>query len=138
MLHDYGPDQTNGSVHIEVADTHTAHEIDIIIHDVTARVYTKTGVILTAVSIYAMNTQVSEIVSLRKQVCDIVMSNKNIIQVHGFYADIEKKIMHFDMVVSFDEDDRLALFRKALDDVKAFLPDYDVTASLDTDYSLTE
>ena len=138
VLHDYGPDQTNGSVHIEVADTHTAHEIDTIIHDVTSRVYTKTGVILTAVSIYAMNTQVPEIVSLRKQVCDVVMSHKNILQVHGFYADIENKSMHFDMVVSFDEEDRLALFRKALEEVKSSLPDYDVTASLDTDYSLTE
>ena len=137
VLHDYGPDSTNGSVHIEIADTHTAHEIDALIHDVTARVYQKTGVILTAVSIYAMNTREPEIVSMRKQVCDIVMAHKNIIQVHGFYADPEKKSMHFDMVVSFDEEDRLALFRKALEEVRTGFPDYDVTASLDTDYSLT-
>ena len=137
VLHDYGPDITNGSVHIEVADTHTAHEIDTIIHDVTARVYEQTGVILTAVSIYAMNTQVPEIVGLRKQVCDIVMKHDNILQVHGFYADTDNKTIHFDMVVSFDEDDRLSLFRKALEEVRTAMPDFDVTASLDTDYSLT-
>ena len=138
VLHDYGPHKTNGSVHIEVADSHSAHEIDLIIHEVTEKVYEKTGVILTAVSIYAMNTSAPEIVALRRQVSEIVMKHENIIQLHGFYADIKYGTMHFDLVISFDEKDRIALYNKALEEVRAAFPDYRVTASLDTDFSLTE
>ena len=41
-------------------------------------------------------------------------------------------------VISFDEKDRIALYNKALEEVRAAFPDYRVTASLDTDFSLTE
>lgn len=138
VLHDYGPSKTNGSVHIEVADSHTAHEIDMIIHDVTYKVYEETGVILTAVSIYAMNTQEPEIVEMHRKVSEIVLKHENIIQLHGFYADTKYRTMHFDLVINFDEKDRTALFNKALDEVREAFPDHRVTASLDTDFSLTE
>lgn len=138
VLHDYGPGRTNGSVHIEVADSHTAHEIDMIIHEVTEKVYKDTGVILTAVSIYAMNTQEPEILQMHGKVSEIVLKHENILQLHGFYADLKYNTMHFDLVISFDEKDRMALFNKALDEVREAFPGHRVTASLDTDFSLTE
>ena len=39
ILHDYGPDRYNGSIHIEVPDTLTADEIDELIRKIALKVY---------------------------------------------------------------------------------------------------
>ena len=57
VLHNYGPDAFHGSVHIEVPDTFTADELDRLTRKLTAAVYEKTGVILTAVGVYSSNTK---------------------------------------------------------------------------------
>lgn len=53
ILHSYGPEQTIGSVHVEVPDTMTAAEIDGLERRVAERVYRAHGVILAGIGIYA-------------------------------------------------------------------------------------
>ena len=135
VLHNYGPDRFTGSVHIEVSDSMDADALDQLIRDVSAKVYQETGTILTGVGIYSMNTRNPEIIAIRKDVTDLVLSHDGIMQMHGFYLDREAMTMRFDLVVSFEVEDRPALFRKVLEEVRNHYPDYDVNGNMDTDFS---
>lgn len=65
VLHNYGPDAYNGSLHIEVPDTLSADRIDRLSREVMLEVYRKHKVILTAVGIYSVNTKDAETAAAR-------------------------------------------------------------------------
>ena len=138
ILHDYGPDNYNGSLHIEVKDTMTANEIDQLTREITAAVYAKHSVILSAISVYSLNTRNKEVVRIHDEVRKIVMSHEHVKQMHGFYLNQEDKVMRFDAVVSFDADDRNRVFEEAVASVKKAFPDYDVSANMDMDLNEVE
>lgn len=135
VINNYGPDTFLGSLHIEVADTMNANQIDTLIRAITDKVYAQTCVYLTAISVYSYNTTNEEVKNLRKVVDQIVHQHKNVLQMHGFYVDMVKKIMRFDLVVSFNEKDRDQLYRHVLNHVRQTFPDYTITANMDTDFS---
>jgi hypothetical protein len=118
-----------------VAITMDANQIDALIRAITDKVYAQTGVYLTAISVYAYNTTDQEVKDLRHAVDKIVHRHENVLQMHGFYVDRVKKIMRFDLVVSFNEKDRDLLYRHVLDHVCQAFPDYAITANMDTDFS---
>ena len=101
VLHNYGPDSYNGSIHIEVPDTLSADALDKLIRKVTLDVFQKHNVILTAIGVYSINTKDPEAIAARENVRKIVMSNPYILQMHGFYLDKTEKTIRFDVVVSF-------------------------------------
>ena len=135
VLNNYGPDYHLGSAHIEVPDTWTADKIDQISRKISNEVYKKNGVFMSAIGIYSVNTKEDEAFKVRQKVSEIVMSHKEILQMHGFYIDEEEKTMRFDMIVSFDSLNMQQLFMHVVDDVKAAFPDYDVQVQFDTDIS---
>ena len=135
ILNDYGPDTYHGSVHIEVADTMTADILDQLIRKVTEEVYQKHGVLLTAIGIYAINTWDPEAVVAREQVQEIVSGFPEILQMHGFYLNQAAKIIRFDIVVSFDAEDRNAVYQKICERVQEAFPDYRLQIIQDTDFS---
>ncbi|MBP3880401.1 MAG: cation transporter [Lachnospiraceae bacterium] len=135
ILNNYGPDNYNGSVHIEVPDVYTADQIDRLVRDIQVKVYEELDVILTAVGVYAYNTQNLEATKARKEVMKIAKSYKNVLQVHGFYLDEAEKTIRFDTVISFDEEDRYALFNEIMGKVEEKFPEYRIIGALDTDYS---
>ncbi|MCR4587458.1 MAG: cation diffusion facilitator family transporter, partial [Lachnospiraceae bacterium] len=47
VLHNYGPDAFNGSIHIEISDQYTANEVDDLLRRITAKVYEEHNVLLT-------------------------------------------------------------------------------------------
>ena len=135
VLNNYGPDVYNGSIHVEVCDTLNADEIDSLTRAITAKVYQKEGVLLTAISVYSYNTKDPEVTQMRDKLVSILKENPNVLQVHGFYVEKEKKAMRFDMVVSFNEKDRGKLYQDMLRKAREAFPDYQVTAAMDTDFS---
>ena len=135
VLTDYGPDRHIASVHIEVPDTWTAEKIDVITRKITAEVYHNHNVLVSAVGVYSVNTQNQDIVTMRERVEDIAGSHKNVMQMHGFFADTESRYMRFDVVISFDEKDRNALCNAIAEEVKVAFPDYSVFVQPDTDIS---
>ena len=135
VLNNYGPDYHLGSAHIEVPDTWTADKIDQISRKISNEVYKKNGVFMSAIGIYSVNTKEDEAFKIRQKVSEIVMSHKEILQMHGFYIDEEEKTMRFDMIVSFDSLNMQQLFMHVVDDVKAAFPDYEVQVQFDTDIS---
>ena len=134
-LHAYGPDRYLGSVHIEVPDTMMADQIDRLERKAAERVYEETGVLLTGIGIYSMNTKSREISEVQKQVAEAVQSVGYILQMHGFYYNEEDRTIRFDVVVSFDSPDRTATCREVYRKVKAMYPECSVYVNMDADIS---
>ena len=135
VLHNYGPDAYNGSVHIEVPDTISADELDRLIRKITETVYQKHRVILTAIGVYSQNTKDPEAAAARKAVSELVIGQPYVLQMHGFNIDREAKTMRFDIVVSFDAPDRSAVYRNITERVQSAYPDYRLQVIMDTDFS---
>ena len=135
VLHNYGPDSYNGSVHIEVPDTLSADDLDKLIRKITVDVYQKHGVILTAIGVYSVNTKNPEAVEAREKVAGIVMSHEHILQLHGFYYDKSEKTIRFDIVVSFNAPDRRQVYQEICEAVQNAYPDYTLQVAMDTDFS---
>ena len=135
VLNNYGPDIWNGSIHIEVPDTYTANQLDLLIRNIQLEVYREHHVILTAVGVYSVNTKDEDIIEARNKVGKIVFSHPHVKQMHGFYLVKEEKTMRFDIVVSFDAADRKALYEEVVSDVQKAFPDYTLQVAMDTDFS---
>ncbi|MBQ9008019.1 MAG: cation transporter [Clostridia bacterium] len=135
VLHNYGPDSYNGSIHIEVPDTLSADDLDKLIRKVTLEVYQKHDVLLTAIGVYSVNTRDPEAVEARGKVAGIVMSHAHILQMHGFYYDKAEKMIRFDIVVSFDAPDRHKVYKEVCEDVQKAYPDFTLQVAMDTDFS---
>ena len=135
VLHNYGPDSYNGSVHIEVPDTLSADDLDKLIRKVMMEVYRQHNVILTAVGVYSINTRDPEAAAARQTVAEIVAGNPDVLQMHGFYLDRAEKTLRFDIVVSFDAADRKQVYREVCEKVQQAFPDYTLQVAMDMDFS---
>ena len=135
VLHNYGPDSYNGSVHIEVPDTLSADELDRLTRKVTAEVYRKHNVILTGIGVYAFNTKDPEASAAREKIARIVTADPHVLQMHGFFMDKEEKILRFDIIVSFDAGDRRQVYREVCEKVQKEYPDYTLQVAMDMDFS---
>lgn len=134
ILNDYGPDTYTGSVHIEVDDSMSMRELDILTRNITDRIFDKIGVYLTGISIYSISSS-EHIMEIRKNIASIALQNKFVRQIHGFFIDEEKKEIKFDCVVSFDAGSRKMVVADVKERVRGKYPDYDITILLDTDYN---
>ena len=123
LLYNYGPNKNYASVHLELPDTMTVEEVDRLTRRIQEKIYTETGVILTGIGVYSFNTSHDEAAQMRDAVQKAVLENEWALQVHGFYVNMEKKTMRFDVVISFDVERNEAL-EKIQNDVHALYPDY--------------
>ncbi len=132
IMYNYGPNKNYASVHVELPDTMTVDEVDKLTRRVQAKVYTETGVILTGVGVYSFNTSDDEAAQIRNKVLETVMAHDWALQLHGFYADTENKTLRFDVVVSFDIDEKEAI-AILTDEVQKLYPDYKLMIVPDID-----
>ncbi len=131
-LFNYGPNKNYGSVHIELPDTLSVDDVDRITRKIQLDVYHKTGIILTGIGVYSFNTSDDEAARMRNAIQKTVMSHEWALQIHGFYADTEKKTIRFDVVVSFDIDRKEAI-KTLYSEVAAMYPDYEFMIIPDVD-----
>ena len=134
FIHDYGPERTVGSIHIEVPDTMTVAELDKLQRKITREVLDKHHVIMEGISVYSYNTHDDEAAQMREKVQSIVMSFPEAIQMHGFYVDRNEGYMQFDVVVSYGID-RRAFCDKLIETLKENIPGYEYHVNLDFDIS---
>ena len=132
ILYNYGPNKNYGSVHLELPDTMTVDQVDVLTRRVETKVYRETGVILTGVGVYSYNTTDEQAAQIRNAVQEAVLSHDWALQMHGFYVDTEKKTMRFDVVLSFDVDRKEAL-ETLQREVRALYPDYNAIIVPDVD-----
>lgn len=135
VLHDYGPDVYQGSLHIEVPDIYTADEIDRLSRKIATEVYAKHNVVLTAIGIYSLNSNDKLAIKIKNTIEELVLMNPYILQIHGFYFNREEASVRFDLVVSFDAKDRKQVFDKVVSKIQQHYPEYKIEAVMDTEYS---
>ena len=134
ILHNYGPDTYNGSVHVEVEDTLSSDRLDELSREIMVKVYQTHNVILTAIGFYSVNTQDEEVIRLQEEIGRRVMSHEYVKGMHGFHFNKKDNSVRFDVVISFDAPSRQAVFLKVLNDLKDTYPDIDFTPAMDMDY----
>ena len=135
LLDSYGPDLTIGAVHVEVPDTMTAAQIDEMTRRLQTAVYAEHCIALATVGIYSRNTGDDEVAQMRSAITRAVMAHDEVLQMHGFYADAERKRISFDVVIDFAAPDREGLYSKITAEAKALYPEYDFVITLDRDLS---
>ncbi len=99
-LHNYGPENVQGSVHVEVDDGLTANEIHRLTRYITYKIHEEFSIILT-VGIYARNDRYGDV---RKDIEEIAERYSEVLEVHGFYVVEDMNMVTFDMIVDFDSD----------------------------------
>ena len=135
ILNNYGPETFTGSIHIEVPDIYTAKQLDLLIRSITHKVYEEHQVIMTAIGIYSVNTENDHAAEVRDRIRETVLSHKDVLQMHGFYLNEESKTILFDIIISFDADDRKKIYKDIWNEVSALYPEYTFHVTMDTDFS---
>ena len=90
------------------------------------------GIILTGIGVYSYNTSDDEAAQMRNAIQKMVLSHDWALQMHGFYADTEKKTIRFDVVVSFDADRKEAM-ETLYGEIGAMYPEYTAVIVPDAD-----
>ena len=135
LLDSYGPDLTIGAVHVEVLDTMNAAQIDAMTRRLQAAVYEEHHVVLATVGIYSRNTADDEVADMRSAITRCAMSHDGVLQMHGFYVEVEAKRVSFDLIIDFEVSDREELYTHIANEVQELYPDYTFAITLDRDLS---
>ena len=133
FVHDYGPGREYASIHIELPDDMTVEEVDVLTRRLTDRVYRETGVILTGIGVYSHNSD-EKADEIRRTIEEKVMAHEWAKQMHGFYLDEAKKVIRFDVVMSFDIHQSEGI-KIICDEIKDIYPEYDLMIVPDIDIS---
>ena len=71
--------------------------------------------------------------AMRSNITHIVMAYDNVLQLHGFFVDTEKKNVHLDVILDFESENR----ENTIDDIRHALnteyPDYQFYITEDID-----
>lgn len=135
IIHNYGPEVLVGSAHIEVPDTLTAHRLDELQRAITHKVMDETGVVITGLSVYAMNVSDPKVQEMLEFARQTSFSHEHVLQLHGFYVDEPEKRVTFDVIVGYEEKDREKVVAQIRDTMKEKYPDYECYVTLDYDIS---
>ena len=130
-LHNYGPEEMQGLVHVEVDDSLTALEIHNLTRQISIKIYNEFSIILT-VGIYARNNKFDDI---RNDLYEIASKYEEIIEIHGFIVYETQNLITFDMIVDFDAD-REKVKSRILKEIKQKHPQY--TYQVIDDYDVSD
>lgn len=134
ILHRYGPERIIGSVHIEVADDLTARDIHSLSRSIGEDMYINYGILLT-VGIYASNTADGLYVQMKSALSELIGNYPDIIQMHGFYVNEERKSVSFDLIIDFKSERKQQIKDEILQGISNKYPEYHFDAILDNDFS---
>jgi len=134
IIHNYGPNKNLASVHLELPDTMTVEQVDTLTRKLQSKVYHQTGVVIAGMGVYSYNTKNDESAKIQNTILEAIMKHNWVLQMHGFYADITKKEIRFDVVMSFEIDAKEGL--KILnDEVTKLYTEYKIQIIPDVDIS---
>ena len=137
ILNSYGHNKNIGSVHIGVNGNLTSIEIQEIERRISSLMYTKYNTIMT-VGIYTENINEEETKHIFKEVLEIIKDYKQVLQIHGFYVDKVKKVINYDLVISFDDEKPLETIDSIKTKTSKKNPGFLVVINYDQDFTLSE
>ncbi|WP_410320187.1 cation diffusion facilitator family transporter [Methanobrevibacter sp.] len=129
-LHNYGPEDMQGSVHVEIDGDLTAIEIQNLSRQITLKIYNEFSIALT-IGIYARNDKYSNI---RSELDSIASQYDEILEIHGFIVYEDQNLITFDMIVDFDAD-REKVKGEVLEKITSMHPEFDYMIIDDYDIS---
>lgn len=134
VVNRYGPETMIGSIDIEVSDKLSPMYIYRTTLKVKEKLQDEFG-ILTTVGIYVKNTKPGPELNFEKEITDLMLAQKHVLGIHGFYADLKRKKVTMDIIKDFEvintktfKDNLVAILEKQN-------PDFDYFIWLDTDFS---
>ncbi len=113
----------------------TAAEIDAMTRRLQAAVFEEHHIALATVGIYSRNTTNDEISEMGSTITRVVMEHDGVLQMHGFFVDLERKRISFDLIIDFATPNRDELYAHIVEEVKNLYPDYALQVTLDRDLS---
>ena len=134
ILHKYGPEQIMGAVRVEVSEDLTAGQLHYLFRGIVDDVYEEYGIILT-VGLYATNTADLQAVQMKETLLGLIQGYSEILQMHGFYVDMEQKTVSFDLVMDFRSHQKLQIREQILQDMAESYPEYRFSVALEHDFS---
>lgn len=135
FLNNYGIGKYTGSLHIEIPDTYTAKQVDVLARKISETVYKTHGISLSAVGIYSVNTSGDESSKINLEILKVINEYRDVLEIHGFYADVKEKKIRFDIVISFDAKDMRKTYAEVTERIEKMYPDYSVQIQFDSDIS---
>ena len=133
-LHNYGPNVMIGSLHINVLDTLSAHDIHGLTRKISTMMYESHGIILT-VGVYALATGENRRAELQNKVMQTLAANKYIVQVHGFYYSEKDQMLSVDVVPEISVHNDESLVKQLVSDIQPLVPGTKVAIVVDHNYS---
>ena len=134
ILHNYGPDVKIGSLHINVYDTMTAHDIHGLTRQISTRMFEKYGIVMT-VGVYAVATGDNRRAELQAIVMQTIARHKDIVQVHGFYYSEKNKYLSVDVVPDISVHDDTLLVSQLANKLQPLVPETRVVIVVDHNYT---
>ena len=134
ILHNYGPEMKIGSLHINVYDTMSAHEIHGLTRKITMQMLARHGIVLT-VGVYAIATGDNRRAELQAKVLQALKQHKDIVQVHGFYYLEKDKMVSVDVVPDISIHDDKALVNQLINEIQPLVPEMHLEIIVDHNYS---
>ena len=134
ILHNYGPDVKIGSLHINVYDTMSAHDIHGLTRKITMYMIEHHNIIMT-VGVYAIATGENRHAELQTKVAQILNAHKSIVQVHGFYYSEKDCMLSVDVVPDISVKDESAFINQLTSEIQPLVPDMQVVIVVDHNYS---
>ncbi len=134
ILHNYGPDVKIGSMHVNVYDTMSAHDIHGLTRKISMLMHERHGIIMT-VGIYAIATGENRQSELQSKVLHILASHKEIIQVHGLYYSECDNFLSVDVIPDYTVHDDDSLSRQLAAEIEPLVPGVRVAVVVEHNYS---
>lgn len=136
ILNNYGKDRYIGSVHVEVDDHLRAGELQIIERQIATICYEKYNIIMT-VGFYALNESDPFSKEAKIALRNILKDHKEVLQMHGFYVDKDRKIISFDLIFDFSFEKVNDSYNDIKQKMKSIYPEYEIVIIIDKDFSLS-
>lgn len=134
VLHNYGANMTIGSLHINVYDTMSAHDIHVLSHKIFNKILEKHNIALT-IGIYAIATGDNRRAELQTKIMQIIHNHKEIVQVHGFLYSEKENSLSFDIIPDYSVHDEDALVNQLIEEIKPLVPGMSIAIVVDHNYS---
>jgi cation diffusion facilitator family transporter len=134
ILHNYGPDVKIGSLHINVYDTMSAHEIHGLTRKITMYMIERHNIIMT-VGVYAIATGDNRRAELQSKVMQTLAARMDIVQVHGFYYSEKEQYLSVDVVPDVAVHDDAAFVSQLKSEIQPLVPGMQVDIIVDHNYT---
>ena len=131
ILHNYGPDQAIGSIHLEVPADLSGRELHKLTKAVQTAVLEKFHVFLT-VGFYAVDENRR---AERETIEAAARKHPGVLGIHGLFFDEEKKCLNFDVLVDFTVKNRAELIRDLQAELQPLFPEDTIIINFDTNYT---